>query len=96
MQIAGLIGAANQAITSAIRPSGDGKADSVTNNVSFLGAAREVSENLAGRIVVGNGANIKEPGFKKEDFEYDREMPDRIENVYDFIAEIRKILHVRT
>jgi hypothetical protein len=92
MTIAGLIGAANQSIVNLTQLSDKGKAETTSNNVSFLSAAKEVAESMAGKIVVGNGAKMEGLNVKKEDFEIDSEIPEGVDTVYDFIAEIRKIL----
>lgn len=91
MLLSGTIGASNQ-IVSTVNTSDKNKVSSTNNNISFLGVAREVAENLSGMIVVAGGANIKSPGFSKEKFEYNDEMPEKIETVYDFLAEIEKVV----
>ena len=91
MAIAGLLGAANQATINSMSYENKPVSDA-NNNVSFLGVAREVAENLSGKIVVANRGDAKGPDFMKAKFEYEIEMPEKIDNVYDFIAEIKKIM----
>ena len=93
MTIAGLIGAANQSIINLMQLSDKGKADAASyDNVSFLSTAKEVAESMAGKIVVGNGAKMEGLNVRKEDFEIVSEMPEGVDTVYDFIAEIGNIL----
>jgi|GEM_PF-2510740 len=94
MTIAGAQGAAaSQTITASV--SGKGKADganSALNNVSFLGVAKEVAESAAGKIVTAGGADIEDLDFLRHRSEFENRVPEKIETVYDFIAEIRNIL----
>ncbi len=87
-----IAGTANQVVVNAANSSDKGKSDGINNNVSFLSTVKEVAENLAGKIVVAGGADIAEPDFLRQKFGYEIEIPEKIETVYDFIAEIRNIL----
>ena len=88
MDIVGILGSINQIQVNTDKA----KVDNNPSGLNFLSAAKEVAENMAGGIVVANNSSMKELSFKKEDFSYDRDLPDKIETVYDFIAEIENML----
>lgn len=92
MVVGGLLGAAGQILMNTALVSDKPKTNTAAGGASFLSAAREVAESMTGKIVVSNGSNISELRFKKDDFEIENEMPEGIDTVYDFIAEIRKLL----
>jgi len=94
MLIAGSQGGASQVAVNQTNSSGKGKTEGVNNNnnASFLSACKEVAESVSGKIVVAGGADIEELNILKRDAEYQMDVPEKIETVYDFIAEIRSLL----
>ena len=88
MDITGVIGAINQ---TAVK-SDKAKVESSNPSFSFINTAAAVSKALAGQIAVASGANVETPEFMKEKFGFEIELPDKIETVYDFIAEIENLL----
>ena len=95
MSIAGAQGASASQVITTNSVAGKGKAEganSANNNVSFLGIAKEVAESAAGKIVTAGGADIKDLDLLRYKSEFESKVPEKIETVYDFIAEIRNLL----
>ena len=90
MLLAGAQGAVSQVINAVSNSSG--KLESVEGNASFLSAVKEVSENLAGKIVVAGGADIAEPELLKHKFVNESGSGVEEEDVYDFIRKIEDLL----
>jgi hypothetical protein len=91
MQIAGMIGSSNQAV-SEVKSSAGTKAQGETSNTSFLSSVKEVAESMTGKIVAANASKAGQLDIRKDDFEIENEMPEKLDTVYDFIADIRQIM----
>ena len=91
MQIPGMIGSSNQ-VVSEVKSSAGTKAQGEASNTSFLSSVKEVAESMTGKIVAANASKAGELDVKKDDFAIENEMPDKLDTVYDFIADIRQIM----
>ena len=59
-------------------------------SVSFLGVIAETARS--GKIVVSSENMTNRTGFRKEDFSWKAEVPEKEETMYDFLMKVQRLL----